>query len=79
MDFGEPVWGLALRVQAADGRPEYDVRFVTIHPAHISRPRRGERLAVRIAADDPRKVAVEWGRRQVVVQRVTDRRGRPKR
>jgi uncharacterized glyoxalase superfamily protein PhnB len=60
VDFGEPVWGLGLRVQAADGRPEYDVRFVTVHPAHICRPRRGERLAVRIAADDPRKVTVEW-------------------
>jgi len=58
---GEPMWGLELRVQATDGRPEYAVRLAAGYPPGISRPRRGDLLAVRVDAGDPCQVAIDWG------------------
>jgi hypothetical protein len=55
-----PPWELALRIQADDGRPPYDLRLGTDYPAGLGRPRKGDRLAVRIDADDPRQVAFDW-------------------
>jgi hypothetical protein len=55
-----PAWELALRVQADDGRPPYDLRLGTDYPAELGRPRKGDRLAVRIDPDDPRRVAFDW-------------------
>jgi hypothetical protein len=55
-----PVWGLILRVQAADGRPSYDVRLSILPADGIARPRRKARLTVRIDPDDPRRIAVDW-------------------
>lgn len=54
------VWGLILRVQAADGRPSYDVRLSIVCPEGLVRPRRKARLTVRIDSDDPRRIAVDW-------------------
>ena len=77
-DHRDPEWRLALRVQAGDGRPAYDVRLVTGYPARTSRPRRGDQLAVLISPEDPRLVAVEWPSRGVHMagQRSTGRRRR---
>jgi hypothetical protein len=58
---GEPMRGLQLRVQAGDGRPEYDVRLAAGYPPGTARPRRGDLLAVRVDAGDPRQIAVDWG------------------
>ena len=51
---------IALRIQADDGRPPYDLRLGTGYPPGLGRPRKGDRLAVRIDADDPRQVAFDW-------------------
>ena len=55
-----PPWELALRIQADDGRPPYDLRLGTDYPPDLGRPRKGDRLAVRIDAGDPRQVAFDW-------------------
>jgi hypothetical protein len=70
-----PLWGLVLRVQAADGRPSYDVRLSTVGPDGLSRPHRGERFPVRIDSDDPRRIAVDWAS-PVSQQRSIGRGGR---
>jgi hypothetical protein len=54
------VWGVLLRVRAADGRPPYDVRLSAVRPDGLRRPRRGDRLAVQIDSADPRRIAVDW-------------------
>lgn len=59
-DMDVPLWELALRVRADDGRPAYEVRLGTNGRAGVPRPDRGARLLVRIDPADPRQVAVDW-------------------
>jgi hypothetical protein len=51
--------GLALRVAVSDGRPTYDERIGTSPPGSRPPLGKGARLAVRVDAEDPRRVAVE--------------------
>jgi hypothetical protein len=52
--------GLALRVAVSDGRPTYDVRIGTFPPRSHPPLGKGAQLAVRVDAEDPRRVAVDW-------------------
>ncbi len=59
-DMDVPLWELALRVRADDGRLAYEVRLGTSGRAGVPRPDRGARLLVRIDPADPRQVAIDW-------------------
>ncbi|MBG0815510.1 hypothetical protein [Planomonospora sp. ID82291] len=60
-DNGDPIVGFVLQVAPGDGRAPYQVRLGhRVPPAHLHRTVPGTRLPVRIAAEDPEKVAVDW-------------------
>ncbi|GAA2876696.1 hypothetical protein GCM10010517_37940 [Streptosporangium fragile] len=58
---GDPIIGFALRVTPGTGGAPYQVRIGhRVPPAHLHRAVPGTRLPVRIAPEDPEKVAVDW-------------------
>ncbi|MBB2911114.1 hypothetical protein FHS43_002379 [Streptosporangium becharense] len=58
---GDPIVGFVLRVEPGDGRAPYQVRIGhRVPPEHLHRTLPGTRLPVRIAPEDPEKVAVDW-------------------
>ncbi|MBG0832442.1 hypothetical protein HS041_32570 [Planomonospora sp. ID67723] len=60
-DNGDPIVGFVLLVTPADGRLPYEVRLGHRVPAaHLHRTLPGTGLPVKIAAEDPEKVAVDW-------------------
>ncbi|MFB9877275.1 hypothetical protein ACFFMN_04965 [Planobispora siamensis] len=60
-DNGDPIVGFVLRVTPDDGRAPYEVRIGHRVPvAHLHRTLPGTSLPVRIAAEDPQKLAIDW-------------------
>ncbi|GGS78346.1 hypothetical protein GCM10010156_41290 [Planobispora rosea] len=58
---GDPIVGFMLRVTPDGGHAPYEVRLGHRVPsAHLHRTLPGTELPVRIAAEDPEKVAVDW-------------------
>ncbi|GAT67404.1 lipoprotein [Planomonospora sphaerica] len=58
---GDPIVGFVLQVVPDGGGAPYQVRLGhRVPPAHLHRTVPGTRLPVRIAAEDPEKVAVDW-------------------
>ena len=52
--------GLRLEIQIADGRPDYVIRLVADLPPGRKWPGDGERLAVTVDPEDPRRVHIRW-------------------